>query len=527
MTTTPARGLPEAATPSAAPPARPVPDRALVDRPAVAWLPVLGVAGALAVVLTLLSSRYGYFGDEYYFLSAGARPAAGYADQPPMLPLLAAALQHLAPGNLVVLRLPATLLTAAGVVLAALIAAELGGGRRAQVIAGVATAASPYLLATGHLLATSTVDPFCWSVALLLLVRWLRLEAHPDARGAATRDRLLLALGVVVGVALFDKVLIPVLLAAVAVGVWIAGPRRLLSRPLLWAGLAIAALSTVPTLVWQAQHGWPQLRMGSVVAGESSLFGNRWEFLPRALYYAGVLPGAVLVVLGFWALLRTERMRPWRSLGIAAVLVTLVLLAAGGRPYYLSGLYALVLAAGAVAAGTLPVRPWHRSWRWALRPTAVAVGAVLAMLWVLPVGPSSWRAPTEFETMGQVGWPEFTTDVAQAWQAIPQPQRSHTVVMAYSYWYASALEHEGPAHGLPMPIYSTHRGFGYFDVPPGSDDALLVGEVTWAPRFCARLVQLPRVPFSADAPVDSGFPMALCTPRAPWAQAWPSLRNLA
>ena len=44
-----------------------------------------------------------------------------------------------------------------------------------------------------------------------------------------------------------------------------------------------------------------------------------------------MLPGAVLVVLGFWALLRTGRMRPWRSLGIAAVLVTLVLLAAGGR----------------------------------------------------------------------------------------------------------------------------------------------------------------------------------------------------
>jgi 4-amino-4-deoxy-L-arabinose transferase-like glycosyltransferase len=524
MTTTPARGLP-AAMPSAASPSSATPDP-MPERPAVAWWPVLGVAAALAVVLGLVSSRYGYFGDEYYFLSAGARPAAGYADQPPMLPLLAAALQHLAPGNLVVLRLPATLLTAVMVVVAALIAAELGGGRRAQVIAAVATATSPYLLATGHLLATSTVDPLCWSVTLLLLVRWLRLEAHPEARRAPTRDRLLLVLGVVLAVALFDKILIPVLLAAVAVGVGIAGPRRLLGRPLLWVGLGIAALSTVPTLVWQAQHGWPQLRMGSVVAGESSLFGNRWEFLPRALYYAGVLPGAVLVVLGFWALLRSERMRPWRSLGIASVLVTLVLLAAGGRPYYLSGLYALVLAAGAVAAGTLSGGP-HRWWRWTLRPTVVALGAVLALLWVLPVGPASWRAPTEFETMGQVGWPEFTESVAQAYRAVPAPQREHTVVVAYSYWYASALEHEGPAHGLPMPIYSTHRGFGYFDVPPGSDDALLVGEVKWAPRFCARLVVLPRSPFSPAAPVNSDVPMALCTPRAPWAQAWPSLRNLA
>ena len=176
MTTTPARGLrpPAAPAPSVSPAARVPP----AGRPPLAWWPVLAVAAALAVVLGFLSSRYGYFGDEYYFLSAGARPAAGYADQPPMLPLLAAALQHLAPDDLVVLRLPATLLTAAGVVVAALMAAELGGGRRAQLLATAATAASPYLLATGHLLATSTVDPFCWSLALLLLARWLRLEAH-------------------------------------------------------------------------------------------------------------------------------------------------------------------------------------------------------------------------------------------------------------------------------------------------------------------------------------------------------------
>jgi 4-amino-4-deoxy-L-arabinose transferase-like glycosyltransferase len=516
MTTTPARGLPRVAPPPDPP-----------DRARVAWWPVLGVAAALALVLGVLSSRYGYFGDEYYFIAAGARPAAGYADQPPMLPFLAAALQHLAPGNLVVLRLPATLLTAAGVVVAALIAAELGGGRRAQVLAAVATGVSPYLLQTGHLLATSTVDPFCWSVALLLLVRWLRLEDRPDARGAATRDRLLLGFGVVVAVALWDKILIPVLLIALAIGVWFAGPRRLLRRPMLWAGLALAAVSTVPTLVWQAQHGWPQLRMGSVVAGESSLFGNRWEFLPFALYYAGVLPGAVLVVLGLWALWRTERLRPWRCLGIACAVVIMVLLAAGGRPYYLSGLYGLILAAGAVAAGSVPGRPWHRWWRWTLQPAAVAVGAVLAAVWVLPVGPSSWRAPSEFATMGQVGWPEFTAGVARTFRSLPTEQREHTVVMAYSYWYAAALEHEGPARGLPSTIYSTHRGFGYFDVPPGSQDALLVGEVKWAPRFCARLVTLPPVAGAEFAPINDDVPMALCTPRAPWAQAWPSLRNLA
>ncbi|GLZ54895.1 glycosyltransferase family 39 protein [Actinomycetospora sp. NBRC 106378] len=508
MTTTPARGLglglpPPTVRPALAPFARG---------------PVLAVAAAVAVLLGVVSARYGWFGDEYYFLSAGARPSTGYADQPPLLPLLAALLDHLAPGNLVVLRLPATVLTAVGTVVAALLAREFGGGRRAQVLATAVTAISPYLLATGHLLATSTVDPVCWATALWLLARWLRQE-----RDGAADDRLLLGLGLVVAVALFDKVLIVVLLGALVVGVAVSGPRRLFGRPSLWAGTGLAAASTVPTLVWQARHGWPQLHMGSVVAGESSLFGDRWQFLPRALYYAGLAPGAVLVLLGAWALLRHPPLAPWRSFGWASLTVTAVLLAAGGRPYYLSGLYAVLIAAGAVAFCALPRSRRRVWWRWAVHPAAVVVSAVLTVLWVLPFGPASWRAPTEFETMGQVGWPEFAAGVARQWHALPPG----TVVVAYSYWYAAALEHEGPRFGLPTPVYSTHRGFGYFDVPPGSADALLVGDVKWAPRFCRRLVLLPMYVGPRVTPVNDRVLLAVCTPSRSWAEAWPELRNLA
>ncbi len=54
------------------------------------------------------------------------------------------------------------------------------------------------------------------------------------------------------------------------------GPRDLLRRPLLWAGAGIAALLAAPTLVWQYTHGWPQLQMAPVVAGEAeALYGGR------------------------------------------------------------------------------------------------------------------------------------------------------------------------------------------------------------------------------------------------------------
>lgn len=488
-------------------------------RPAVAWRPVLALAAGVALALGVASAWYGYFGDELYFLAAGARPAWGYADQPPLLPLLAAALDHLAPGNLVVLRLPATLAAAGNVVLAALITADLGGRRRAQLLAAAAIAISPYLLATSHLLATSTIDPVLWSLLLWLLVRWLRTDrdGRPD-------DRLLLATGPVLALTLFDKLLVPVLVAALAVGVLAVGPRRLLRRPMLWVALALAGASTVPTLLWQAAHGWPSVQMGPVVAGEAGLTGNRWVFLPYAAWDIGLVPGIVLAGLGAWALLRSEALRSWRAIGIAVPVTVAIMIAAGGRPYYVMGLAAVLVAAGAV---TVQDRRPERWWAWTLSVPAFVLSGLVVLVLALPVGPAQWRVDRDFVAMGQVGWPSLADDTAAAYRSLPPELRARTTVLAYSYWYASALDRYGPAQGLP-PVYSGHRGFGYFGAPPDTaTTALLVGRVKGADAFCAVIATLPpHVDPSANAGMNGVVPLRLCTPRAPWSVLWPEIMHM-
>jgi 4-amino-4-deoxy-L-arabinose transferase-like glycosyltransferase len=89
---------------------------------------VLVPAGAMFAVLLATSTRYGYHRDELYFIQAGAHPAFGYPDQPPLVPLLCQAMQRLAPGSLTVLRLPSAVSAAATVLVAALVAREAGGG---------------------------------------------------------------------------------------------------------------------------------------------------------------------------------------------------------------------------------------------------------------------------------------------------------------------------------------------------------------------------------------------------------------
>ena len=80
--------------------------------------------------------------DELYFISASKRLAFSYVDFQPVTPLLVRAVRVAFGESLVGLRLIPTLAGAAVVVLAALIARELGGDRRAQIFAAFARSSS-------------------------------------------------------------------------------------------------------------------------------------------------------------------------------------------------------------------------------------------------------------------------------------------------------------------------------------------------------------------------------------------------
>src|SRR6266851_7143082 len=103
--------------------------------PQLALLPVLAIAAALTAVLVAFAGRYGYLGDELYFVACGQHLAWGYPDQPPFVPLVARGMSDLAPGSLVVLRLPSALAAGALVLLTGLLTRELRGGAAAQALA--------------------------------------------------------------------------------------------------------------------------------------------------------------------------------------------------------------------------------------------------------------------------------------------------------------------------------------------------------------------------------------------------------
>ncbi|MBP2473967.1 4-amino-4-deoxy-L-arabinose transferase-like glycosyltransferase [Crossiella equi] len=479
--------------------------------------PVSAVAGVLAAALLAVSGRYGYFGDELYFIAAGRHLDWGYADQGPLLPLLAWLMDSLAPGSLTVLHLPSVLFAVATTVVTALLARELGGQRRAQFLAALVCAGCPFTLGNGHLASTNGPDVLMWALAGWLLVRWVRTRA----------DGVLLWLGPVTAVALQAKFLIVGFWLAAGLAALVFGPRDLLTRPKLWLAAGFTVLVTLPSLWWQAGHGWPQLGMTGQIAGEGELMsGGALGFLPFALFTAGLLTGVVLLVFGLLRLLRAPALRPYAFLGWAFLGVVALFLATGGRPYYVCGLFPVLWAAGAVEASRLRLAAW---WRWSLTVPAALVSAAAMVFIGLPLRPvesAAGRGSTDFIATHSVGWEELADQVAAAHRNAPPG----TAVITNGYWTASALAYFGPARGLPDP-YSRSRGYWYFGTPPESAHSVLF--VGRAQELLARNFTEVRQVGVVDTRLGGNTaaqdtPLYLATGRTrSWARLWPEMRKLA
>ncbi|HEX2162548.1 MAG TPA: glycosyltransferase family 39 protein, partial [Thermoanaerobaculia bacterium] len=344
------------------------PETAAPPAPPVAWRALLAVAAGKLAIHLPLAGAYGFHRDEWYYLACGRRLAWGYVDHPPVAPLVARLVEEVAGPSLVALRTVPALLGAAIVVLAGLMAREMGGRAWAQGLAATAVLASPIFLLTHHLFQTVVFDQLAWAAATLLV---LRLARTGDSR-------LWLAVGAVAGVGLLAKHTVALFGIGLVAGIVATPLRRQLRSPWPWAGGALALAIVLPNLLWQAAHGWPSLEFArnnnADMADELGVAG----FLGVQAAFVGPLV-LVLFAAGV-AFLCGRRGRPFRWAGVLWLAVTALLLAIGGKPYYPAPSWPAVLAAGAVAAEALAAARGWRRLRGAV-PAAVVL-ASLPLAWV-------------------------------------------------------------------------------------------------------------------------------------------------
>ncbi len=445
----------------------------LARRKPVAWGSIGGVAAVLSALSlgTAFVPGYGYMADELYYLSCADRLAWGYVDHPPFSIAVLAGFRSLLGDSLAALRMLSSLFAAASVVAVGMLARELGGGRAAQFLAVLAWAAAPTVQFVASFQSMNVIECLLWPVAALLVARALR---ESDERSWYT-------LGLVLGVALLNKLSTLWLGFGLALGLVLTEERSRLRGKMPWLSGAIALGFLLPHGIWQSRNGWPLADFirgyGEEVAVTGGVLASPLEFVAAQLIAMNPLSLPLWLAGLGWFFLRARgrRFRPlaWMWLGVFMTL----LVSGRSQAYYLTPAYPILLAAGGVWFEELGAT---RRWLIPLCATSIVAGAVLLLPIAMPIlTPDAFNRyqagfgipdqdgelPPHFRW--RIGWEELADAVRDSHAALESQERRRTGLLAIGFPAAGALEHFGPMRGLP-PVIGTHNDYWLWG--PGDQD---------------------------------------------------------
>jgi hypothetical protein len=443
---------------------------------------VLAGLCAAKLLLHLFTSvrHYGYFRDELYYLDMARHLDWGYVDCAPLIAVYAKIALGMG-GSLAALRILPALAGAALVALTMLIARELGGGRYAQLLAGVAILLCPAILMTDSLLTMNAFEPLFWMGCMLVVARILR----------TCDSRLWMWFGLLAGLGLENKHSTLSFGFAVTVALLLTNHRREFARPWIWIAAVIALALFLPNIIWQIRHHFPTIEDLANVRRE----GKNVVLGPLAFLKEQIVDiHPILLPVWLAGLVWFLRNRRWRVLGLTFAVFLVSMEVAHGKSYYVFPMYPMLLAGGAVV-----IERWLANRAAWTRAAVVAIillatlPAVPLVTWMLPperllayqnaIGFKPAKAEVHQESLlpqpiaDQFGWPEMEREVAAIYYSLPPEERAQTGIWAGNYGEAGAINEFGPRDGLPR-AWSRHQNHWYWGPPPQVFKNLIV--IQWS-----------------------------------------------
>ncbi len=498
---------------------------------------LLGLAAAKIILQFAGIRSYGFFRDELYYMACGEHLAWGYVDQPPLIALIAWLARHLFGHSIVGLRIFPVLAGAAVVFLTGIFARELGGGRLAQSVAAVSVLFAPAFLAFDSFFSMNAFEPLFWLLCAWLVVRIVK--------GAT--PKLWLVFGIVAGLGLENKHTMLVFGFALAVGLLLGGEWRLFRSKWIWMGACVAILLFFPNLIWEAQHGWPQIE----VVRNAQLYKNipisPLDFLGEQVAFLN--PIAFPLWLGglLWYFTASEAKR-LRFLACTYLIVLAIFMFLGGKSYYVLPIYPILLAAGGVMLERFAGSRKRRRMVLAYAGVIVVAGLIALPFGVpvLPVNtflrysrllPYSSLAKTERDAVrvplpqlyaDMFGWKNMADTVAQVYDSLPASDRANCAILGGNYGETGAIDYYGPALGLPKAI-GGHNSYFYWG-PRGYSGACVIifgeqsGEFI---KLFGEVRQAATIVSPHAMPNEQSVPVYVCRkPRAPLGVLWPRFKMI-
>ena len=484
---------------------------------------LLGIAALMALLHIFTNSRYGFHRDELQFLSDAKHLAWGYVAYPPFTAFVECLSLNVFGLNIVGLRLASVFAQSLAILVAGLMAHELGGGRVAQITTAVCVALSPLPMFEGTEFQYTTFDFLWWVLLAYCVIRLLKSE----------NPRWWLAIGLFAGLGVMTKYAILFYVAGILAGFLLTRARRYLLSPWFAAALVLTTLIALPNLLWQAHHQFISYTFLKSIHIRDVGEGRAEGFLWQQFWLCANLGAAPLSIAGLVAyfLNRRYRVLAWMFL-IPVVLFWLN----KGRGYYTAGAYPMLLAMGAVAAERwfATLRPaWRRAME-AVLYTGIAVCGIYGAAIILPLasgGPlRRFALSNNGDLREEIGWDELVKTVAGIRDSLPPDQQAHLGITTGNYGEYGAIEILGRPYRLPEPIGTTNSEWlrGYPTDPPTTIIALGI-----RPEQADQIFTNCRVAghngnsqgIHNEESSDHPWIFLCGPPRKPWAEVWKEHRN--
>ncbi len=491
---------------------------------------VLAVAAVKTLFHLFTFQGYGIFRDEMYFVACARHLSWGFVDHPPFAPAMMAISTGLLGDSLFAVRFWPAVLGGLPVVLAALMARELGGRTYAQLLAGIAAAVAPIWLALHHDFTIVMWEPVFWTAGALVVARLIR-TGNP---------KLWLWFGAACGVGLLNKTSVAVFGFGLVAALLLTKQRRLLWTPWLFAGGALAGIIAAPFLIWQALHGWPQAEFVSNAAQFKNIALSPAGFFFEQIIQFG--PPALLIWLAGLGFLILGRQGQYRPLGLAWLIMFGLFVVMHGKSYYLAPYGHVLMGAGAVAWESWFYAP---KWKWARAALALFVCLSLSFLpLAVPVLPAAdyiayaarlgmdrssgerhetAALPQHYADMH--GWKEMVEEVARVYDSLPPEDQAKARIFARNYGEAGAIDYFGAEYGLP-PAISGHNSYWVWGYGDFGGEVLIVIGGDRPGRFYEEVEAAGRIHHEYAMPYESGLTVWICRePKLTIAEVWPQIKN--
>jgi 4-amino-4-deoxy-L-arabinose transferase-like glycosyltransferase len=476
------------------------------------------------VIHIIFADNYGYFRDELYYIVSGTQHLSlGYVDFPPFIAYIAALLNPISGNSLFSIHVVSALAEAVLVFVSGMIARELGGGRKAQVLTAVATLLTLTFLADGSEFSPDAFDQIWWSLLSYVTIRTIKRK----------EPKLWIVAGVVVGIGLLTKLTMFFFVGALLIA-FLAVPsaRKYMKSKWLLVGGLFSFAFILPMIYWNYVHGWPMVQFYQEFRGDVG-GGGPISFFVSQLGEINFL-NIPIFVIGLYFYLRSEEGSELRIFGLSYVLLYAFMTVLNMKPYYLSPIYPMLYAGGALVIEKSSVSRKGISGWFGSRPyiLGLLLIAVLFAPLVMPIlspptlirvygestlqsvngGVASGEAGPLPQNLGdKLGWNSMVSTLAGAYNSLSPSEKSQACIFTSNYGEASAVNFLGKDLGLPEAI-SGHNSYYIWGPDSCTGQVLITVGVSaaTAEQVYRNVTQLTTITCQYCMDLENNLPVLLC-----------------